>query len=448
MPSPVLGLGLSGVALAGAVWLGSTAEACAGWREMGAVEPPETPATAPKLIENPEPGAKSVAPAEEAKCLLIPLHGEIGKEVTATGVKAALAFAKRANIQNVVLDFDTPGGSLADGEAIGRQIHEASQGVTVHGCITEAYSAAMWAIVECDDLWVMPDARSGAAVAFKKSKGAGGKVDLEVDRKFNAALAARLAGRAEAHGYPGLVFRAMVEMPAEVWVAKSAAGEVQLFPSKPEGVAGAYCLDDAKSILALSADQMVELGIAKRVEAGTAKLEAGATFGTFGKLVDGKRFMVLGATEAKSADAAVERALKAAKDSQQALATQTALVRQMAQRAQEADPARLKVRTDRSGSITGESRQQWREATDRAVELWREVETSAGNLDAAKQSADATIKSLNDASARAQKVRLIEGTPEPVTAPAIPKAVDADSVRQLAESEIARLLQERDRSRQ
>jgi len=58
--------------------------------------------------------------------MVIPLRGEIGREVTAAGVEAALAEARKVQAQYVIFYFDTPGGSPAEAQQISGALERAA----------------------------------------------------------------------------------------------------------------------------------------------------------------------------------------------------------------------------------------------------------------------------------------------------------------------------------
>lgn len=383
--------------------------------------------------------------------LAVPLKGKIGDEVTAPGVRDAIRHAAENNIENVLLYFETPGGVVADGLAIAQVIHDKPAGVKVHAVVEEAYSAAMWPLVECDAVWVLPSGRMGAAVAFMINPDTG---SAEVDRKLIAALATRLGAVAESHGMPSALFKAMVDMEAEVWVEKVEGGPPKVTneaPASEENKATRF--DDDKSVVALDATQSVEFGVAKRVP-GEVRNWAGLALDKANPGRDGSRFMKAAMTKIARERKASQRAHEALKDALRLLVDQKDFIKKEAKRAAKADPSTIKLYyKEDSAFLTASSQQKWRDQTDSCIGIWRSVSTAGDDLDKAIAAYRGRRAAYADSRGKIAKVALWETESDPLDADESVEDILKDyaklgeDARQTAGQEIARLKKARNRQR-
>lgn len=338
--------------------------------------------------------------------LAVPLKGTIGDEVTAPGVRDALRHAADNKIGHVLLYFETPGGVVADGLAIARVIHDKPEGVKVHAVVEEAYSAAMWPLVECDAVWVLPGGRMGAAVAFRVNPDTG---SAEVDRKLIAALATRLGALAEAHGMPSALFKAMVDMKAQVWVQRAIGEKPKITGEKPDAKdVEARCIDDENSVVALDATQAVEFGVATRAPGELRQWsDLAGDKGASGK--DGTRFMKAAATKITRERKAYDRALESLRETDKLILEQAKFIKSEAGRAADADPSTLTVRyRESSGTLTPESQLEWKNKSDECLGLWNSVSRAAGELESAVKSFRTKRSALQSAEKKLAKVALWE----------------------------------------
>lgn len=395
-------------------------------------------------VGNPSPADELSQVIGDDRWLSVSLHGEYGVEITAPGVRNALLAAQRARVRHVVLHVDSPGGLLADGKAVGQAIAENRGTLVVHVVVERAMSAATWTIAEADHIWTTPSASTGAAVAFSMNLDTGA---VEVDAKLNGALAAELASRAEANGHPGLLFRAMVLMEAEVWTHRDAEGAIRLTPSRPEGVASAIQLDGPTTVLSLTGKDMAELGLARPMTAA-GDLRWPELSDTIPGRVGGDIHVRRGAGLVKDAAAATTREKKA-------LLAVIAAVGGLASRvddemiaAREEDPRNITVwYKDASGVLTPQSQMEWRAATDRAVSAWRRVQQSLVSVTREERKVAIAYDRLDKAREHESAVRLIKEPPPSVTRVERHHTLDLTNIDRTASQEIERLLRNRTRYR-
>jgi membrane-bound ClpP family serine protease len=170
-----------------------------------------------------------------ARFLEVPLRGVFGAEITAPGIRDAIRAAKSKKAAAVVFTFDTPGGRVLDADAIAAVMdaeRSAPGGADLkyYALITQAFSASVWPLSRCDRIFFAPGAAAGAAVAFRESAKTG---NIEVDAKFNAAMAASVSAAAESHGQSGVIYRAMMLKDARLFGYKDASGEYHLSDQPP-----------------------------------------------------------------------------------------------------------------------------------------------------------------------------------------------------------------------
>lgn len=117
----------------------------------------------------------------------VPLKGEVGKEITAPGVRDAIKAAAGKKATCIVFILDTPGGRVADADLIAQVMDRERGGLKYYAIVNKAISAAVWPLSRMDRVFLAPGSATGAAVAFSVSGRSG---SAEVDAKMNAALTA------------------------------------------------------------------------------------------------------------------------------------------------------------------------------------------------------------------------------------------------------------------
>jgi hypothetical protein len=212
--------------------------------------------------------AQTTQPAKAAPTYVeIPIKGGFGEEVFASGVFRALNEAKSRKIKHAVFVIDSPGGVVADAVAIQKVMDQFEPDFTYHCVIVRGISASMAVVSGCRNVFMPDGGATGAAVSFSTNVDTG---SAEVDAKMNAAWASQLAARADKHGQPGVLYRAMVEKPAEVWWGKDGAGKFVLAAHQGT-LTETEQVDSPESVLALTVSQAVKYGFAKPVPTADAK---------------------------------------------------------------------------------------------------------------------------------------------------------------------------------
>jgi hypothetical protein len=305
------------------------------------------------------------------RVLTIPVAGTVGMEITAKGFAEALRKAERQKVSKVVLEIDSPGGYLYEAEALLGVLEEHGEAFEIVAVVDEQALSAACVFLAGADRWLVSDsAVVGSATAFSADTSTG---SVDVDAKLNAAWSAKLAARADANGWPGDLFRAMVERGVVLyagWGDEGAEdeslgerGPARFSRSWPDNAATVERLDTAETVLALNGGELAALGLGTVIE--EPDLEAVArvmgwgdvrTAGTYGKT---------------SMVRAARTRVKLHEDAQEAWKR----LDWHLQRGTESDPRGLRVYFDRDTMLlTGASQRAWSQAASESLGHWNEAE--------------------------------------------------------------------------
>lgn len=185
--------------------------------------------------------------------VLLPIHGEIGKDVTVASVQAGLEAAEKVGPKYVVLDINSPGGNIGAMFGIMEAISKAQHERPIVAYVQNAYSAAAVIAMSCPKIYIEPHGVIGAAVPFKLTEN--GPVDVEA--KFRSALEAKQRAYVSAAGHDPLILRGMMDMDAEIYLTTE-GGHPVLHDSGPDGKE----IKGKGSILTLTATEAAECGLA------------------------------------------------------------------------------------------------------------------------------------------------------------------------------------------
>lgn len=235
--------------------------------------PSATPRATPTERERPARATPRRTPggrAGETTFLEIPIEGTFGEDIIPIGVANALDGARRRGVRDIVFRINSNGGFVWAAEDIAKILDERSADFTYHAVIEKAISASIWVALSCETIHMAPGSTMGAAVVFSVDNSTG---EAEVDAKMNSAIAAGLAARAEKNGHNADVVRAMVLGAAELWEWVDGSGEVNAGAAVPKGARGSDSkkIDDAKSVLTLTADDATRIGFARPIESASVE---------------------------------------------------------------------------------------------------------------------------------------------------------------------------------
>ena len=308
----------------------------------------------------------------------IPARGAIGHGVTASGIRKALAAAEKAQAKHIVFLIDSPGGYAHEALQIRAVLDEFRDRFTFHALIeNQALSAATVLAAGSETIHARPIGTMGAATAYSTDADTG---SAEVDAKFNSAWAASIASLASSRGHDEHPFRAMVIRDVELYVRHAGdrvvfAGSAPSSKSKREDE-GWERLDDANTILTLTATQMAELNIAQLHDAGPEQL--GSALGLT-RWIDagdkGARAMKTATQERVRLGEAIDGAIDALIES--------------AEEAKREHPLRLTlVKWSGTLEITPKSQQDWTRSVSRSQSAWRRVQSAITRIERLKSKAE------------------------------------------------------------
>ncbi|MEM0982530.1 MAG: hypothetical protein AAGI17_01125 [Planctomycetota bacterium] len=182
---------------------------------------------------------------------VIEAHGGIGNEVNNHALEKALGDAKSRRIEYVIFSIDSPGGYLYDAYDMIETLRRYEEDFTYIALIENggAISAATVFVASAQHIFIRRSGTVGAATAYSTDSSTGA---AEVDAKLNSAWAAGLASLAASRGHEPELFRAMAEVPIEIYINKD-SGDVRT--SNPGGP-GWDKVDGDETILTLRADQL------------------------------------------------------------------------------------------------------------------------------------------------------------------------------------------------
>lgn len=285
-----------------------------------------------------------------------PIRGVFGIDVLPRAIEETLDFAVRRGIRHVVFTIDSPGGEVWAADAIALLLERFADRVTCHAIVERAISAAIWVAFSCDHIYVAPNAAMGAAVVFRGDASTG---HAAVDAKMTSAYAGKLGAIAERRGRSPAIPRAMVDQTAELYTWVDGAG-ARRFASYPPAGAAYETLDTVETVLTLTGDQMLRLGVAD------ARISTSAELGDSIGLPGWRQPVAFG-----TATAAKYAAL--ARNAQQGLRDHAAAVERGVKEARDHSPERSSYTYHTNGAFTDASLVRWRENVERCHLMWRRV---------------------------------------------------------------------------
>jgi hypothetical protein len=233
------------------------------------------PAFVPTALRPPAPPAHWDVPAEPAappikavaapSYYLIPLHGEVGATIIASALDKSLADAVARRATVVVLDVDSPGGSVDEALKIIKLISHYNRLVKIVVWADKDLSAAAILSLSARQIYFKPTGTFGAATAYIP-----GRPDLsaKVEEKMQSAWRAAARSSAEEGGHEPLLAEAMIDNTLELHL-ETVNGK----PVVKEGP-GDKVLCRKGRILTLTSHEAVECGL------GAGKVEDLAGLGT------------------------------------------------------------------------------------------------------------------------------------------------------------------------
>jgi len=320
-------------------------------------------------------------------------EGSLMSEPWLKGVARVFEYAVQQDVAIVVFELDTPGGRVDVAEGLTELMRAHADRFEYVGRIRKAISAGIWIAYACDRLYVEPGGTMGGAVAFYETKTGA----IEVDAKLNSIFSANVAAAAEAKGYAPQVVRAMMLMDAEVYAWREGEA-VTIRDHLPAEVDAASVIvrDDATQVLTLTAAQLVDLGMATKVQPGEAlPLADAATVKLESPPIPASRIIeqVTGLHDARKFRedaqkfAAERKQQEEIKDLVERVPRLVKAINAGIREAKASDPGNGKYYIDEQGYLTWDSIKRWRAYTDDAMAAWRRVGEGATALIAAEKRA-------------------------------------------------------------
>jgi ATP-dependent protease ClpP protease subunit len=197
----------------------------------GPIEQPRSPAPRPTAKPATKPVAVSTAAAADAPptpppiekysgptYYMIPLRGEVGATFTASVLEQALADASQRSPTVVVLEIDSPGGSIAEVSRMMEVINQYKKKMRIVVFARRAISAAAITALAVDDIYMRRTAIIGAATAFKLNAETG--MPEDISEKMASVWRATARSSAEIGRHPTAIADAMIDRNVQLYKAK------------------------------------------------------------------------------------------------------------------------------------------------------------------------------------------------------------------------------------
>jgi|GEM_PF-4464460 len=315
------------------------------------------------------------------KLLVLPITGEIN-EVTLESLRYAADFLKKRQAQLLILEIDSPGGHIDIANQVSELLSKppfSDTRVIASLKNNGALSAAAIIAMNCKEILIEEGSTLGAAQAIDG-------IPENIDGKFESATVAHWQSQIEKAGWSGDMAKAMALQEAEFYAWKNKQGGLQTSNTKPENVGTFIAQDDQDSVLTLTAQQAIALGMSPAPKSYDALAEEGIQFKSLGSIGKGmvakaERKVRLQQLQAQKKQAAEQRKMQGAQADVAKLKKQrTALSKAFEEASRSAsknDPRNFKytVYAD-NDNFTPASFTTWWDQTKRAQEDW----TRAGQI--------------------------------------------------------------------
>jgi hypothetical protein len=154
----------------------------------------------------PPEAKKTVAPGE-ATYAVVPVKGEIGVDFTVEQLRMGLKNASDKKATVVVLEIDTPGGSIEEAEKTVGLLME-QKNVRIVALVRRALSAGAPITLTCKEIYMTSGAMIGAAVPFRQGAN---QLPQEIEEKYKSVWRACCRKAADYGGHPSVLAEAMVD---------------------------------------------------------------------------------------------------------------------------------------------------------------------------------------------------------------------------------------------
>ncbi|MDE0888299.1 MAG: ATP-dependent Clp protease proteolytic subunit [Phycisphaerales bacterium] len=192
----------------------------------------------------------------------MPWEGPVGIEARHDEIQAIIAEAdKYGPGQIIVLQINSPGGLVIEGDKIHETLKDVKQRHRVVAWIKEAISAAAFTSLHCDEIYFMKVGAMGSAVMFAGQTAiSGGELEAWL-KKFSEV--------ADIGGRDPIIARCMVTRTAMASYDKDEdTGKVTIYPD----MQGEFNLSDDQNVLTLNVDNAMDCGYADGIADTTDEL--------------------------------------------------------------------------------------------------------------------------------------------------------------------------------
>lgn len=203
------------------------------------------------------------------KVIYIPVNTEVQYGLSGF-IKRALAEAKENQANAIILGIDTFGGRVDSALDIVNNINDSGIPVTAY-VLDKAWSAGAMIALGCKAIYMKPGSSIGSATPVSGG-GPTGKTKA-LGEKYVSAIRAKFRSIAEKNGYPPNLAAAMVDRDMEVKevvVGKEKRyltdDEIDLLKNQGKKIKIGPVITEKGKLLNLTADQAVDVGLAKGLE--------------------------------------------------------------------------------------------------------------------------------------------------------------------------------------
>jgi membrane-bound ClpP family serine protease len=291
---------------------------------------------------------------------LIPLRGEVGATFTAALLEQALADASLRSPSVVVLEIDSPGGSIAEVSRMMEVINHYKKRMRLVVFTRRAISAAAITALAVDDIYMRRTAVIGAATAYKLNAETG--MPEDISEKMASVWRATARSSAEIGKHPTAIADAMIDRNVQLYKSKqdgrtiiSASPEARGTEVKPKG-----------KLLTMTAQEAVDCTLATGIADDVGELGAALGYRSW--------------TECKGIGAAL--ALYAEQKAERTKKQFAAIFEKFEEEIRLArvnDPTTFKdYRADRNGELTYESQRKLQDRSGRCVAALARAEDLLG----------------------------------------------------------------------
>ena len=200
---------------------------------------------------------------------VIPLHGVVGQTMVADALEKSLADAQNRQPTVVILDIESPGGSVGEAQDMIKVLHHYNKDLRIVALAGEDLSAAAITTLSVKEIYMKPTGEIGAATAYDASNPG---MPADISAKMQSAWKAIARSSAEEGGHEPLLADAMIDNHMQLSLTTGPDGKKVV----SEGTSGEELVRSGQ-ILTLTDKEAVHCGLAAG-EAEDARIQGAAWF--------------------------------------------------------------------------------------------------------------------------------------------------------------------------